>query len=648
MLGCEVGRTLPILPAGAPEEMRAPEDVRAPDEMRAPDRGCPRGVHDKLVSGAVRDNSGAEGLIRLPEDRHVPVRSLEAPSEAVCDPFERSGPVEDHVGGVAAIPPIREWGRLLEHLGHDGEVPARAEEAVEALELLRGIEEVLDRLGAGHEVPASLEDAPVRRVEGVVYRRGESGLFEDEGEGRARAGAVVEPLRPGMKAGDQGGREPGEEGSVALVGRIVPVRVVARPLLLGGEVVRRVQVDEAAPRAGVVVLLLHPGEVLRGPDPAEGAGERGSSRPPGSSGLLAGSRIGAIPLAYSGPRPAPRGGSVVSFGITGLHHVTATVVDGKEDLRFYTGLLGLRLVKRTINFDDPSVWHLYYGNERGTPSTIMTTFPYGGKGVRPGVKGSGQITVTSFSVPTGSLGGWRARLSRLARPEGREAGKGAGEPRGSGMSAVAGVGEVIEGTRFGAGVLRFRDPSGLGIELVEEDDDPREPWAGPESAIRGVHAVTLLMRDPEPSIRFLTEMLGGRVVAEEDSPEGYRTRIEIGEGGPGAYFEILHDPDAPRAVNGLGTVHHVAMSIPGDEEQAEARRALVEAGHYVTEVRDRQYFRSIYFREPGGVLYEIATAGPGFDLDEELDSLGTELRVPSWEEPNRAVIAAALPPLDEV
>ncbi len=358
----------------------------------------------------------------------------------------------------------------------------------------------------------------------------------------------------------------------------------------------------------------------------------------------------------------------MSFGITGLHHVTATVVDGKEDLRFYTGLLGLRLVKRTINFDDPSVWHLYYGNERGTPSTIMTTFPYGGKGVRPGVKGSGQITVTSFSVPTGSLGRWRARLSRLAPLEGREAGKGAGEPRGSGMSAVAGVGGVIEGTRFGAGTLRFRDPSGLGIELVEEDEDPREPWTGrggevgagprggsedlgplgPESAIRGVHAVTLLMRDPEPSVRFLEEMLGGRVVAEEASPEGYRTRIEIGEGGPGAYFEILHDPDAPRAVNGLGTVHHVAMSIPGDEEQAEARRALVEAGHYVTEVRDRQYFRSIYFREPGGVLYEIATAGPGFDLDEELDSLGTELRVPSWEEPNRAAIAAALSPLDEV
>ncbi|MEX2529277.1 MAG: VOC family protein [Gemmatimonadota bacterium] len=321
----------------------------------------------------------------------------------------------------------------------------------------------------------------------------------------------------------------------------------------------------------------------------------------------------------------------MSFGIIGLHHVTATVVDGKEDVPFYVGVLGLRLVKRTINFDDPSVWHLYYGDERGTPSTIMTTFPYGGKGVGPGVKGSGQITVTSFSVPVGSLGWWRRRL------EGK------------------GVGEVLEGSRFGAGVLRFRDPAGLGIELVEEADDPREPWTGgggdpveSEAALRGVHAVTLLMRDPEPSTRFLTEELGAQVVDEEESPAGHRIRIEIGEGGPGAYFEILHDPEAPRAVDGLGTVHHVAISVPGDGEQVQARRALVEAGHYVTEVRDRQYFRSIYFREPGGVLYEIATAGPGFGIDEDLASLGTELRLPTWEEPNRAAIEASLSPLIQV
>lgn len=307
--------------------------------------------------------------------------------------------------------------------------------------------------------------------------------------------------------------------------------------------------------------------------------------------------------------------------IPSLHHVTATVADASEDLRFYSGLLGLRLVKKTVNFEHHGVYHLYYGDEVGTPSTLMTTFPYAGQGVRVGTPGAGQITVVSFSVPVGALAFWRGRF------------------------AGAGVAVSDSGDRFGAAGLMVRDPSGVNIELVEADGDDRTPWiAGgvdPAAAIRGVHGVTLLVRRGEISVRFLTKVLGLEVVARS----GNRTRVATLGGGPGSWLEVLESDRAPDAVDGMGTVHHVALAVEGDEEQTAFREELARLGFNPSPVRDRRYFRSIYFREPGGILYEIATLGPGFTLDEDRASLGSALKLPPAAEANRAQVEAALPPL---
>jgi glyoxalase family protein len=305
--------------------------------------------------------------------------------------------------------------------------------------------------------------------------------------------------------------------------------------------------------------------------------------------------------------------------IRSLHHVTATVTDAQEDLDFYVGLLGQRLVKKTVNFDNHHVYHFYYGNEAGTPGTIMTTFPYKGMGVRIGTKGAGQITMTSFSVPAAALDHWRARL------------------------AARGVAYQDEPARFGEEAFRFLDPSGLVIRLVGSPRDPRAPWTlpdlGAERAIRGIHGVTLTVRDPSRTIALLTEMLDGKVVDEDADT----TRIGISGDAPGHVVEIVRAPDAPDAVNGLGTVHHVAFAVGTEDEQLRMRSELLKRGLQVTEVRDRQYFKSIYFREPNGVLYEIATLPPGFTADEPLGELGSALKLPPWEEPHRAAIAAGLP-----
>jgi glyoxalase family protein len=315
--------------------------------------------------------------------------------------------------------------------------------------------------------------------------------------------------------------------------------------------------------------------------------------------------------------------TVADPALTGLHHVTATVTDAQADLDFYTKLLGLRLVKKTVNFDNHGVYHFYYGDERGSPSTLMTTFPYGGQGVPPGRKGAGQITATAFSVPAGALGPWRERL------------------------AEGGLEVEEAGERFGEAVLRFSDPSGLVIELSIGGPEEREPrpveGLAEGAGIRGIHGVTLLIRDPEPSLRFLTDVLGFREVGTEGKGPGARHRVEVGAGGPGAFLDIVEAGDAPAAMNGLGTVHHVALGVPDAAGQLALREGLLRVGVHVTEVRDRQYFQSIYFREPGGVLYEIATLGPGFLVDEAPGELGRGLRLPPWEEPNRAAIESKLP-----
>lgn len=304
--------------------------------------------------------------------------------------------------------------------------------------------------------------------------------------------------------------------------------------------------------------------------------------------------------------------------ILGLHHVTATVDAAQADLDFCIETLGLRLVKKTVNFDNHHVYHFYYGDEHGTPGTIWTTFPYKGHGVRVGTKGAGQVTATSFSVPAGSLETWKKRLS----------------DRGT----AAREGE----SRFGEESLQFSDPCGLAIELIASDRDDRAPWTASGiaagQAIRGLHSVTLVVRSAAKTLELMTKLLGFEVV---DASRAH-TKVAVNSDDPGKAMVIVENPGAAPSLNGIGTVHHVAMAIAGADSQLRLREALIRFGCEVTEVRDRQYFQSIYFREPGGVLFEVATVQPGFTVDEPLPCLGQDLKLPPWEEPSRAEIEAGL------
>jgi glyoxalase family protein len=307
--------------------------------------------------------------------------------------------------------------------------------------------------------------------------------------------------------------------------------------------------------------------------------------------------------------------------ILGLHHVTATVGEAQADLDFCLDLLGMRLVKKTVNFDNHDVYHFYYGNQHGTPGTIWTTFPYKGRGVPVGAKGYGQVVTTAFSVPAASMTFWRQRLDE------------------------AGVRVQDAGSRFGDEVIRFDDPSGLWFELVGSDRDPRSPWTGngvdDAHAIRGLHSVAMLVRRGGPTLELMTSVLGYTVIGEAAN----RTRVVTGGKGPGHIIDIVEDPDADPAGNGLGTVHHVAMAIATGDEQLRLREDLLSQGLRVTDVRDRCYFQSIYFREPGGVLFEVATIEPGFTVDEDLAALGRDLKLPPWEEPHRDHIERSLVPV---
>jgi glyoxalase family protein len=310
--------------------------------------------------------------------------------------------------------------------------------------------------------------------------------------------------------------------------------------------------------------------------------------------------------------------------ILGLHHVTATVDDAQDDLDFCLGVLGLRLVKKTVNFDNHHVHHFYYGDERGAPGTLWTTFPYKDRGVKVGTKGAGQVTATAFSVPRGSLDAWKRRLRAH--------------------------GFVVEdvGSRFGEAVIQFGDPSGLVVEMIATDRDARTPWTGgatggmdASAAIRGLHSVTITVRDPARTLELMTGLLGYVVAGSADG----RIRVVVNGDAPGHTIDIVHDAHAETAVNGLGTVHHVAMAIATEDEQLRLREDLIQFGCKVTEVRDRSYFKSIYFREPGNVLFEVATIQPGFTRDEDVADLGRALKLPPSEEKNRADIEEHLAPV---
>lgn len=304
--------------------------------------------------------------------------------------------------------------------------------------------------------------------------------------------------------------------------------------------------------------------------------------------------------------------------VNGIHHVTAIAGDPQKNLDFYMGLLGLRLVKLTVNFDDPATYHIYYGDQIGHPGTILTFFPW--PGAPKGQLGTGQLTVISFSIPEESISFWSKRL----------------ESRG-----VAFQGPT---TRFDDQMLSFSDPEGLRLELVATADTrSNNAWKDcpvPEvHAVRGLFGVTLSEKTLDPTASLLTETLGFQLLEKQ----GDRSRFTIGSEGPGTFVDVLSLPDALSGEVSVGTVHHVAWRTPNDEQQKSWRDKLAEIGLNVTPVIDRKYFRSIYFREPGGVLFEIATDPPGFTIDEPAELLGTRLNLPPWLEPLRGEIEQALP-----
>ena len=309
--------------------------------------------------------------------------------------------------------------------------------------------------------------------------------------------------------------------------------------------------------------------------------------------------------------------------ILGLHHVTAIASDPQKNIDFYAGVLGLRFVKRTVNFDDPQTYHFYYGDEAGTPGSIMTFFPW--PGARRGRQGSGQVAVTSFSVLPSAIGFWVERLLR------HNVAYDGPTRRGSGADVEQ--------------VIAFKDHDGLMLEIVgNAAAEARPGWGGApgvprEHAIHGFHSVTIWVEKLSATERVLTETLGFRAVGEDDSTR----RFAAGSGGPGTRVHVREVGGFGRGAGGAGTVHHVAFAVADDDAQLAVRELVAQSGLQPTPVIDRNYFHSVYFREPAGVLYEIATNPPGFTADEPLASLGESLKLPPQYEGIRAEIESALP-----
>jgi glyoxalase family protein len=309
----------------------------------------------------------------------------------------------------------------------------------------------------------------------------------------------------------------------------------------------------------------------------------------------------------------------MSFRTAGIHHVTGIASDPQRNLDFYAGILGLRLVKRTVNFDDPTTYHFYFGNENGSPGTILTFFPW--PDARRGRQGGGQVAVTSFSIRPASLGFWIERFIKkrveFEQPAAR-----------------------YEDER----IIAFKDHEGFMGELVAHSGaDAQSGWPAAavpsEHAIRGLYSVTLWLDANELTGQLLTNTLGFKLAREQGSIFRYTTN----NGGPGTIVDLRCVPGIWRGVMGAGTVHHVAFRCTSEAEQLEVRTELASLGYNVTPQLDRDYFKSIYFREPGGVLFEIATDAPGFTVDEPVDALGQSLKLPSWLEPRRFEIEALLP-----
>lgn len=305
--------------------------------------------------------------------------------------------------------------------------------------------------------------------------------------------------------------------------------------------------------------------------------------------------------------------------ITGIHHVTAIAGPSQKNIDFYSGILGLRLVKKTVNFDAPDVYHFYYGDEKGLPGSILTFFPYGD--LQKGRHGKGMLNTTSFSVPLGSMEYWQERLKKF-------------------RISFKPVQERFQDEAF----IYFEDHDGLGLELVFNDKDTRPGFSYGhipiENAIKGFYNVEIWEEGYERTAALLTEQMDHKLIDEQ----GNRFRFAA-TAAPGNYIDILCMPDSLRGLGGNGTVHHIAFSTPDAKTQQEARIKISQRMLNPTPVLDRQYFTSIYFREPGGVLFEIATAGPGFAVDEDPQHLGEALKLPSQYEAYRKQIEAGVDPV---
>ncbi len=307
--------------------------------------------------------------------------------------------------------------------------------------------------------------------------------------------------------------------------------------------------------------------------------------------------------------------------LNGIHHITALASDPQRNIDFYVSVLGLRLVKRTVNFDAPDVYHLYYGDESGQPGTILTFFPF--PDAARGKRGTGEISAVAFDVPIDSVEFWVERLSRF--------------------------GIHIDGptTRFDQQALSFQDPDGMTVEFVFSKAMPEyRYWHGSpilkEFAIRKLYGVTLVLASREATDQLLQNVLGFKFFGQT----GDRFRYTIGTPSSEAVVDLIIDPQISVARQSAGSVHHIAWRVADNASQLQWRQKLIDAGVHATEVLDRNYFQSIYFREPGGVLFEIATDPPGFTVDEPVEELGSHLKLPMWLEPDRLKLERILLPID--
>lgn len=306
--------------------------------------------------------------------------------------------------------------------------------------------------------------------------------------------------------------------------------------------------------------------------------------------------------------------------ILGLHHITAIAGEAQRNYDFYTKVLGLRLVKKTVNFDDPGTYHFYYGDEVGTPGSILTFFPW--EGVQKGRAGVGMATEIGYSVPAGSLAFWNNRFNELKVKHG----------------------EVAE--RFGESYISFEDPDGLSLSLiVPSTEDNRKPWTTndvkEDAATKGFHSVVLTVKKVEPTAKILTEIFGYKLLTQE----GNRYRFITDANAAANIVDIVEDPNGNYGHNAGGTNHHVAFRAKDDKVMMEFREKVKSAGLNITEKIDRNYFYSLYFREPNGVLFEIASDNPGFATDESVNELGTHLMLPKQYEEYRTRIEEWLPVL---